>query len=294
MKTSLSQAPTAAANVFANRMRGFDWRSGILLLISAVAIVGLVCIGPVPQDPAYHRFVDTRALFGIRNFWNVVSNLPFLLVGLYGFRRLPYLERPETKAGYVALCAGILLVGIGSAYYHLSPSTPSLLWDRLPMTVAFMALLSIVLEERQALGSSSRTLWPLLVAGIGAAFYWSWTESLGHGDLRPYIVVQFLPMVLIPLVLLLFPGRYLNNTALMFALMWYLVAKAFEQCDRLVFGTIGLLSGHTVKHLLAGLAVLSVVNAVPAVGKDPSQYTCRRARFASVQRIADSKSRSLE
>ena len=272
MKTFLSQS-ASAPRASSKGIRRFDRRLGILLAISTIAIVGLVFVGPIPQDPAYHRFADERAIFGIRNFWNVASNLPFLLVGLYGFRRLPNLARQETKAGYAALCAGILCVGIGSAYYHLSPSTPTLLWDRLPMTVAFMALLSIVLDERQAFGGSARMLWPLLVAGIGAALYWSWSESLGHGDLRPYVVVQFLPILLIPLVLLMFRRRYLNNTALIFALLAYLAAKAFEQFDRQVFEAVGALSGHTIKHLLSGLAVLSIVKAVPTATRTLEQET---------------------
>jgi hypothetical protein len=255
MSTHLLQASNAGH---------FDYRAGILLSVSVVAIVALLFMGPIPQDPAYHHFADTRAIGGIDNFWNVVSNFPFLWAGLYGFGRVRNLEIRESMSGYVALCAGVLLVGIGSSYYHFSPSTPSLLWDRLPMTVAFMALFSIVLDERKVLGSAVGTLWPLVILGICSALYWSWTESLGRGDLRPYILVQFLPILLIPLVLLLFRGRYLKNTALVIALMLYLAAKALEQFDRAVYAAIGVLSGHTLKHLLAALAVFYIIKAVPA------------------------------
>ncbi len=269
MTTSTSRSTHGSRTLDGSVIQGFDYRSRILLSISVISIVGMLFLGPVPQDPAYHLFADTRAIGGIANFWNVVSNLPFLLVGLYGFRRLPDLSRQETRPGYAALCAGVLLVGLGSAHYHFSPSTPSLLWDRLPMTVAFMALLSIVLDERKVLAPATGTLWPLLILGIGAAWYWSWTESRGHGDLRPYVIVQFLPILLIPVVLLLYRGRYLKNALLVLALALYLVAKVFEQFDRPVFETVGALSGHTLKHLVASLAVLCIVNAVP-VGKDDS------------------------
>ena len=41
-------------------------------------------------------------------------------------------------------------------------------------------------------------LWPVVLFSAGTVFYWYWTETLGAGDLRPYIVVQFLPILLLP------------------------------------------------------------------------------------------------
>jgi predicted membrane channel-forming protein YqfA (hemolysin III family) len=235
----------------------------ILCVITVAAIVAMFLHGPIPQDPHYHLFSDTRRIAGVDNFWNVLSNLPFLLVGLYGLSRISKLARQETRSAYTALCLGVLLVGFGSAYYHLAPSTASLIWDRLPMTVAFMALFSILLDEREVLGTGRRTLWPLLAIGIASAAYWYWTESQGAGDLRPYILVQFLPILLIPAILLLFRPNYLSNRFLVLSLIFYALAKVFEQFDRQVFQAIGTLSGHTIKHLMASLAVLCIVLAVP-------------------------------
>lgn len=244
-------------------MAKFNNATSILLLIVVAAIVAVLFHAPVAQDPAYHLFADTRTIGGVSNFWNVASNIPFLLVGIHGLSRIGNLSIPRTRAGYAALCAGVLLVAFGSGYYHLAPSTPSLIWDRMPMTVAFMALFSLILDEREVLGRGRQTLWPLLGIGLASAAYWYWTETRGAGDLRPYILVQFLPMLLIPLALLFFRGSYLNNRLLVLALVFYGLAKVFEQFDSQIFQAVHLVSGHTLKHLVAGLAVLCIICAVP-------------------------------
>ena len=244
------------------------YRRSVVALVSVIALVALLLHGRIPQDPSYHSFADTRELFGVGNFWNVLSNLPFLLFGLYGLSRLRNLAAPESKNAYVALCLGVLLVGFGSAYYHYSPSWQSLIWDRLPMTIAFMALFAMLLDERNVLDFGPRILWPLLIAGIGSVAYWYWTETQGVGDLRPYVLVQFLPIILIPLILLLFEGRYLSSRWLLAALALYFSAKALEYFDRQIFQAIGVLSGHTLKHLIAGIAVLCIILAVPVRNAD--------------------------
>lgn len=229
-------------------------RSAVVLLgISAAAVVALFLLDPIPQDPAYHAFADARAVAGIPNFADVLSNLPFLLVGLYGLTRRP---PPRMKAGYLVLCAGIALVSLGSAWYHLNPTSATLLWDRLPMTVAFMALFSLLLEDRV---TDKKTLVPLVAAGLASVVYWHYTD-----DLRPYILVQFLPIVLMPLILLFYPKRNLDGNALMFAVVLYAAAKVFEFYDRQVLEALGALSGHSIKHLLAGAATICIISAVPA------------------------------
>lgn len=215
-----------------------------LLFLASAVIAGIFLHGPITQDPAYHLFADTRSFIGIPNFGNVVSNLPFLLVGLLGLR--------TRNAG--TLSAGVLLVSAGSAYYHWNPSSEALLWDRLPMTVAFMALFSMLLEERV---TNRKTLLPLLILGVSSALYWRWT-----GDLRLYVIVQFLPIILIPLILTLYPPKYLSTRLLAAALILYISAKVFESYDRQILMSLNV-SGHTIKHLLAGAATLCIILAVP-------------------------------
>ena len=239
------------------------YRRSVVALVSMVALATLLLHGRIPQDPSYHAFADTRTIAGVANFWNVLSNLPFLLFGLYGLSRFRNLAEPESRAAYVALCLGVLLVGFGSSYYHYSPSWQSLVWDRLPMTIAFMALFAMLLDERKVLDVGPRILWPLLVVGIGSVAYWYWTEIRGAGDLRPYVLVQFLPIVLIPIILLLFDRKFLSSPLLIAALALYFAAKVLEYFDRQIFQAIGIVSGHSLKHLIAGIAVLCIILAVP-------------------------------
>lgn len=244
-------------------MSSYNIRVGILVLISVAAVVALLFTGPIPQDPAYHLFADARRMLGIPNFWNVASNLPFLAAGWLGFARFRRLSRSETAEAYLVMCTAIVLVAFGSAYYHLDPSNSTLLWDRLPITVAFMALFSLLLTERIFRSHYRFVLWILVAAGAAAAIYWYWSETQGHGDLRPYALVQFLPLVLIPLILLMFRQHYLNGRLLIYAIGLYAVAKAFEHWDPEVFSMLGEISGHTIKHFAAAFAIVFVIYAVP-------------------------------
>lgn len=241
-------------------------RQRLRLAIVGVALVAGVALAfsrpPFAQDPAYHAFADQRAFGGLPNFWNVVTNLPFLIVGAYGLRRLPRLRRPELAMEFGLFAAGVLLVALGSTWYHLAPSNATLVWDRLPMTVGFMALFALVVRDRLSGTIGRHALWPLLVVGAGSVFYWQATELHGAGDLRPYYLVQFLPMVLIPILLLTGPGCGGLRTAWIWAtLAIYLVAKQAESHDRALYVATGLLSGHSLKHLVAALAVLCAVLA---------------------------------
>ncbi|ACV26453.1 ceramidase domain-containing protein [Kangiella koreensis] len=246
-------------------------KSWLLVAISILAIAGMFFVGPIAQDNQYHLFADSHQIVGISNFWNVFSNFSFVLVGLFGLWRYPRLAVADSKAGYLFLCVGVLLVGFGSAYYHAAPSNASLLWDRLPMTVAFMALFALLLSERVISSCRNLVLWVLVIFGVLAALYWSWTESLGQGDLRPYMLVQFLPIILMPLILWLFKERYLSTSLLFYAFILYFLAKACEYFDHEIYEMTQLVSGHTLKHLVASLAVLCIICAVPAKSANKSK-----------------------
>ena len=233
-------------------------------------MLALFSFGRIPQDANYHFFADTEALAGIPNFWNVLSNLPFVVVGVFALCRLPRLLERECMAAYIVLSMGIALVGFGSAYYHYAPSNETLLWDRLPMTIAFMALFSMLLGERVIIAHKNKSLWFLVSFGIAAACYWSWTESNGRGDLRPYAVVQFLPIILMPLIIAMFTKKYLSNYLLLLAFSCYLIAKALEQYDHQVQSVFVIIGGHPLKHVAAAIATLCIVCAVPVAAPNKS------------------------
>ncbi|HEX9851939.1 MAG TPA: ceramidase domain-containing protein [Woeseiaceae bacterium] len=231
-----------------------------LFLAAAVFITAAFAFDPVAQAPDYHQFADTRRFLGIANFWNVVTNLPFLYAGFAGLKYLSTNEPrgilPSLVPAYRAFFAGVLLTAIGSARYHIAPDNDSLLWDRLPMTLVFMSLFSIIVGEHISGTLGRRVLLPLLLVGVASAVYWSVTERLGIGDLRPYVLVQFMPMLLIPLVLLMYSSHFDRTAFLWGMIVVYTAAKLVEHFDYAVYAFGELLSGHSVKHLAAATASL--------------------------------------
>lgn len=236
-------------------------RQRLLAVVSLAALVAVFFVPRIPQDPHYHEFVDDRTLLGVPHFWNVISNIGYLVVGLYGLARANRVQAPVLRPAYITFCVAVTFVAFGSSWYHYAPTTESLVWDRLPMAAGFMALLSLVLGERISWQLSQRLLWPLVIVGVATVLYWAWTEKQGVGDLRPYGLVQFLPIVLMPLLLLLFPGNRQGAKWLWWTFSAYVVAKIAEQLDGPIYDAIGL-SGHSVKHFVSSVAVLFAVFAM--------------------------------
>jgi hypothetical protein len=236
----------------------------VLVLLAAAAAVAATWLPRIPQDPAYHGFADQRALLGIPHALNVLSNLPLALAGVYGAGRLRRLALPQHAAGGAVVSAAAVLAAAGSAWYHLAPSTAGLALDRLPIAAGFMALLALVIGDRVSARAGYVALWPLVAAGIGTVVYWYWSETAGRGDLRPYAVAQFLPLILIPLLLLATRPAALRAQWLWGTLLSYALAKIAEHLDWPIFQiTDALISGHTLKHLFAALAVLCALLALP-------------------------------
>ncbi|MGR9093257.1 MAG: ceramidase domain-containing protein [Gammaproteobacteria bacterium] len=227
------------------------------ILIATLVVVAFAVTEPVAQDPAYHAFADNRRLFHVDNFWNVASNLPFLLIGAWGVVFVSRLRESvcsaELRPAYTVFFAGILLTAFGSGLYHLAPGNGTLILDRLPMTIGFAGLFAIIVGEFVSLRAARALLLSMLAIGVGSVLYWAVTEASGAGDLRPYAVVQFLPMLLVPVFLL--RSRLAQDLAPYVWLMigCYAVAKVFEHFDAAIFSAGNLLSGHTLKHLFASL-----------------------------------------
>lgn len=218
-------------------------------------------LSPFAQDHAYHAFADTRTFLGIPNFWNVCSNLPFLVVGVWG---LAFLARNASlvsplRIAWAMFFIGILATTFGSAYYHLSPDNASLGWDRLAMTIGFMSLFALVIGEYISAAWGRRLLVPLLLLGAASVYYWLHTEALGEGDLRPYGLVQFLPMILIPLIMFVHRGRSDLGPYLAALIVFYVAAKVLENYDTSVYSAGAFMGGHALKHLFAALAASSLL-----------------------------------
>lgn len=230
----------------------------VFLAVTAGAIAVTFLLPRYDLPPSYHDFADRRALFGVANFDDVASNLAFLVAGLYGIavtlRRRRHFEDQHELAAYLVLFAGLALTAFGSGYYHLRPDDARLLWDRMPISVAFMGLFAAMISERLSVQAGFWLL-PLLVAcGVVSLWYWMWTVETGNRDLRPYILVQFYALLAILLLLWMFAPRYTRGCDFLIALAFYVAAKAFEVADKPIFAaTGGVISGHTLKHISAAV-----------------------------------------
>jgi hypothetical protein len=241
------------------------WRGWLLAGFTVLLAAAAIAWPAMPQPLSYHAFADCRTIFGVPNFLNVLSNLPFLIAGGWGLALIwrgggAFIDGRE-QLPYLVLFLGALLTCFGSAYYHAAPDNPRLVWDRLPMTLGFAGLVAAALAERVEPKLGLRSLWPLLAIGVITVIYWYGTERLGRGNLIPYAAYQTWSIVVIVLLIAAFPARrYTHGALLGWAAGWYSLAKIFETFDLQIYRLLGgTVSGHTIKHVLAAFAVFAVV-----------------------------------
>lgn len=233
---------------------------GLWLLVAALA--GLAWMLPrIPQPLQYHDFADRRACFGVANCFDTASNALFVLAGLAGLHflfsktaRCAFIDAREAIPYRLFFLAAIL-VGFGSGYYHLAPDNGRLLWDRAAMALALMSLFAAILCERVSLTAGLRLLPLLFAAGLGSVGYWGWSEMHGSGDLRAYGLMQLYPLLLIPLLLRLYLPRYSGDRDILAVVGLYLLALLCDFTDHQIAALTGAVSGHTVKHAIAALAI---------------------------------------
>jgi hypothetical protein len=238
-------------------------RLGVLVVIVLASIAAASLAPPLRQDPAYHEFADRRVILGVPHGSNVLSNVGFLLAGAWALARVTRAALPpwERLAGGVFAVA-LVLTGLGSAWYHAAPGDASLVWDRLPLSVLFPIVLAMAIGDRVSAAAGRATLAPLATGAVASVVWWQRTD-----DLRPYALAQFLPMLLIPLMLALLPGRR-PAAPLLGGVAVYAVGKVAELADHAIFALGGTVSGHTLKHVLAAAAATLIVRWLAAPAGD--------------------------
>lgn len=233
-------------------------------VITTVLIIGALIHGPIAQLPHYHDFADQTMHLGIPHFSDVVSNLGFLLIALWGYSSLAKHRTDQALAngwsGYRLFLIALLLTSIGSTYYHLAPDNARLVWDRLPIALACGGLLAGVWGDTHDQPCQHMAI-ALALAAVGSVAWWHVTELAGHGDLRPYLLLQTLPILLIPLWQWSYAISKNERWYFSVALVLYTAAKWAELNDHEI-GAIFNITGHTLKHLLATLACASIINGL--------------------------------
>jgi hypothetical protein len=229
---------------------------------TVLSVLAAVLLPPMPQPLEYHDFADHRHLHGIENFLDVVSNAAFVLAGLVGLfvvaRRATVFETDLERWPYAVFFLGVVLTGLGSAYYHLVPDNERLFWDRLPMTIAFMSLVAAQIGDRIRARTGVALLLPMLAIGAASVLYWRATERAGAGNVMPYAVLQGYAVVILFLLAWLQPSRYTRGNDIYWVFAGYVVAKVLETFDRPLYEMGHVASGHTLKHVAAAIAALVV------------------------------------
>ena len=247
----------------------FRIRVAVIILVALAAVVVTLGFEPLPQPSAYHEFADERMIERVPNFANVVSNAGFALVGLLGLiclatgRAVPAASGSGARVPYVFFFAGLFFVAAGSGYYHYGPETETLYWDRVAMSFAFMSMYAAIISDRVSRLAGLLLLPILIFAGVAATTYWAMSELALAGDLRVYLLVQLIPALTIPLIILLFGDGVGRDRYLVAMLALYGTAMLLEHYDRAIFDAFGgFVSGHSLKHLVAAGAGYMVLHKV--------------------------------
>lgn len=221
----------------------------ILIATSLILFIILFSKPMITQDQSYHNFADQRSFFGIPNAMDVLTNIFFLLAGFLGLNQLLGKGRFKTKS-WIVFFLSIVFVAPGSAYYHWAPNDYTLIWDRLPMSVGFMALYVVLLSEHVSI-NVEKFLGPAVVTGLVSVLVWVMTT-----DLRFYFWIQFSSFLTIPMILILYPSRFSHKYFYGLTLLAYGLAKVTEVKDAKVFElTHYWISGHSLKHILAAVGI---------------------------------------
>lgn len=251
----------------------FDWRYTLLIVIALALGILAIYFSPIRQSRNFYDYADQRLLLGIPHFWNVVSNLGFLIVGIIGLRdnmRNPLAINQSLSFAYQLFFISLIGAFLGSSLYHLSPGPFTLMIDRLPITIGFICLYCIVIAEYLSPTLGRTMLLPTLAYGVLSVIYWYMTDVIdGRGDMAPYVLVQLLPIIHIPLILWLYPNSHNPTRYYLYALGLYVLCKLAESNDDEIYELTSQVSGHCLKHILAALAGYCVYLGWKAGTKKP-------------------------
>ncbi len=250
------------------------------LLGVCLVLILLALLGPAVAQPTdHHHFADQRELWGIPCAWDVLSNLPFALMGFWGLAwltRAPALGRVQRTCAALFFC-GLLATAACSSWYHWRPDDAGLAVDRLGMVVAFAGLIGLAVADR--ISERAGMVLAALVLVLGPLSVQVWAVT---GNVLPWAVLQFGGMALMLCLAALRPLDGALAVRLGTIILIYAVAKLFETADHAVFAWTGqTVSGHTLKHTVASLAALPVIfslrNAAKS-GQNPAGDKTKVAR----------------
>ena len=220
------------------------WIKHAPTIITVGMIVILALHGRIAQPAHYNEFADQSTASGIPHAADVFSNAGFALVAIWGWLTLrPRRASDHLRAGwpgYRLFLIGLFLTAFGSAFYHLAPD-------------------NIV---RGDIFGGSRTGFDAIVLGlcaVASVAWWAMSDRNGAGDLRPYLLLQGLALIHIPLWQAIHRAPRTDRIAFGTAMVLYILAKVAEVLDHEIANAFGFVTGHTLKHLIATAATAAIV-----------------------------------
>ncbi|CAN6865544.1 unnamed protein product [Brassica oleracea] len=231
------------------------------ILVGSLFICWLILMFFTPKVPLHsfrhHVFADKRNFMGVPNTLNVMTNFPFLIIGVLGFvlclgGSFFNISLKGEIWGWTLFYASISSLAFGSAYYHLKPDDNRIVWDTLPILIAYSSLFSSFLVERagERVGLSCLVL--LLFISVLSVAY-----ARVFNDLRLCLTFQLIPCLAIPVMTVLLPPKYTHSRFWLLATAAHAVSKIEGLADSKIYNFNGYtISGHSLGHLCSALAML--------------------------------------
>lgn len=236
------------------------WREILLGLGAAAVLLILVWLPPVSRGPGFHNYADERSWLGIPYAGDVLSNLPFVLVGLAGLQVVPLLA-PRSRVVAALMSGAFVGVGFGSGLYHMHRTDLTLVLDWLPIVLVLSWLTALVISDRIGVRAGRAAAWLLPAAAVATVMVWWLGGGTTGGDMRWYVGLQLSLVVITPAVALMYPAGLLGTRELLLAVACFLAARTVNLYDHALLDAIGI-SGHSLKHLFAALASWCVIRSI--------------------------------
>jgi hypothetical protein len=220
-----------------------------------VFIIVALFYGPISQPQEYHDFADDREILGVPNALDVMSNLAIIYPGVVGLAFI-HESRNRTQVSedeisiQITLFSGMILTFAGSVWFHLDPTDSTMLWDRLGMSVVIGSCISLLIHDMWDRNLAAKIHLPIIIASIVSVLWWPVFD-----DLRVYFIVKHHPFILFPIFLLCGRRIYDKVSGYYWGLSMFLLATIFEFADQQIFEITGIISGHTLKHIAAGIGL---------------------------------------
>lgn len=241
-------------------------------IASLALIVGLVLISVskllvLGDEAHFMNFADKRAMLGVDNAIDVLTNIGFLVVALLGLRAVAQSpaaddgDKARRLTGFITFAA-VLATAFGSTWFHLNPTHETLLWDRLPMAIGFSSLVCLLIVDRI---SARAGLW--MLGGLTTFALWSIYQWQYLNFATPYTALQVGSILAVLLMAWLHSKGRIANRYIWLTALGYVIAKVFEALDRPLFELTGFISGHSLKHIMAALALYALVAGFRALDK---------------------------